>query len=86
LPNCAKYEGQWIVGTQIRCGKGIQVWPDGSLYEGWWLDNKTNGKGRIIHADGDVHEGMWLDDKAHGYGIYYHSDGAVYQGQWHEDN
>ena len=46
----------------MREGKGRQIWPDGSMYEGWWRDNKANGKGRLIHADGDVYEGEWLDD------------------------
>jgi len=32
---------------------------DGSMYEGWWKDNKQNGKGRLIHANGDVYDGMW---------------------------
>jgi len=52
------------------------VWPDGSMYEGYWMDNKANGKGRLIHADGDVYNGFWKDDKAHGQGIYSHLDGA----------
>ena len=82
LENHARYEGEWIVGRDIRQGKGMQIWPDGSMYEGWWKDNKASGKGRLIHADGDVYDGEWLDDKAHGYGIYYQLDGAKYEGYW----
>jgi len=85
LQNHAKYEGQWIPGQDIKQGKGTQTWPDGSVYDGWWHDNKANGQGRLIHVDGDVYHGHWLDDKAHGYGIYDHYDGARYQGQWEED-
>ena len=58
---------------------------DGSMYEGWWRDNKANGKGRLIHADGDIYDGNWKDDKAHGYGVYSHLDGARYEGYWKED-
>lgn len=82
LENQAKFEGQWIYGSNIRTGKGKQTWPDGSMYEGWWRENKANGKGRLIHADGDVYDGMWLDDKAHGHGVYCHLDGAKYEGNW----
>ena len=74
-----------IQGKDIREGKGRQIWPDGSMYEGWWRDNKANGKGRLIHADGDVYDGHWVDDKAHGFGVYCHLDGAKYEGQWEED-
>ena len=36
LENHAKYDGEWIKGQDIRQGKGRQIWPDGSMYEGWW--------------------------------------------------
>ena len=49
-----------LQGQDVRCGKGKQIWPDGSMYEGWLQDNKANGKGRLIHADGDVYNGSNL--------------------------
>ena len=52
--------------TKARDGKGKQVWPDGSMYEGFWRHDKANGKGRLIHSDGDVYEGDWMNDKAEG--------------------
>jgi hypothetical protein len=30
------YEGEWIVGTKTREGRGILLWPDGSRYEGYF--------------------------------------------------
>ena len=44
----------------------MQLWRDGSKYEGYWSSDMANGKGRLIHSDGDVYEGDWLNDKAHG--------------------
>ena len=33
MDNMAKYKGQWKKGVEaIRHGKGMQVWPDGSMY------------------------------------------------------
>ena len=84
LDNKAIYIGQWNK-EGIRCGKGIQYWPDGSKYEGYWKNDMANGKGRLIHADGDVYEGTWYNDKANGSGSYSHVDGAKYIGDWKED-
>jgi hypothetical protein len=72
LDNGALYDGEWLVGTQTKQGRGMQIWPDGSLYEGYWKNGKANGNGRLIHADGDVYVGNWKDDKADGFGIYSH--------------
>ena len=83
----AKYAGEWYVKVLItgrniysskRDGYGIQLWADGSKYEGYWSNDMANGKGRLIHVDGDVYEGDWKDDKADGKGLYRHYDGAMY--------
>ncbi|CAG9320529.1 unnamed protein product [Blepharisma stoltei] len=84
IENGAIYTGEWNNDKQ-RHGYGVQVWPDGSKYEGYWMFDKANGKGRLTHGDGDVYEGDWKDDKAHGYGVYMHTDGAKYQGNWQDD-
>ena len=63
----------------------MQVWPDGTIYEGYWLNGRANGKGRIIHADGVWYNGNWLNDKANGQGVYTHVNGERYEGGWHED-
>jgi hypothetical protein len=55
LDNHAKYTGEWVIGEDTRQGKGKQIWPDGSMYDGWWIDNKAEGRGRLIHVDGDVY-------------------------------
>ena len=39
------YEGEWLVGTDIRQGHGIYVWPHGSQYSGQWKNNKMEGYG-----------------------------------------
>ena len=84
LENGAEYEGEWDLEGR-KDGRGVQIWVDGSLYEGYWHADKANGRGRLIHADGDVYQGEWKDDKAHGFGDYHHTDGARYEGQWFED-
>ena len=68
-----------------KYGRGIQLWADGSMYEGYWKNDKANIYGKLVHADGDIYEGGWLDDRADGTGTYTHSDGAKYEGQWKDD-
>jgi hypothetical protein len=73
-----KYKGQWTEHGHRKCGKGVQIDPDGTLYEGHWVDDKPNGKGRVIHINGDVYDGDWVDGVAQGEGTYTYSTGAVH--------
>ena len=66
----------------IKHGKGVQVWPDGGEYDGYWYNNKINGKGKFIYANGDTYEGDFEDGKAHGKGIYIQRSGEIYEGEW----
>lgn len=66
MENGARYKGQWNSVLNQREGRGVQIWPDGSIYEGYWKNDKANGRGRLIHADGDVYLGEWVEDKAEG--------------------
>lgn len=85
LSDGVKYVGEWMSGTNIRAGKGMLIWPDGSVYEGWWKDNKANGRGRLIHVDGSMYQGGWMNDFCHGQGVYYHLNGTKYDGEWFEN-
>ena len=39
--NGAVYSGEWL--GSMKCGFGIQKWPDGARYEGMWRENKACG-------------------------------------------
>lgn len=78
------YTGEWNRADE-RHGRGTQIWPDGSKYEGYWQHGKSSGLGRLIHADGDAYTGEWREDMASGQGTYSHADGATYEGEWKED-
>lgn len=62
LDDMSQYEGEWIVGTKVRTGKGVLTWQDGSVYEGWWSMNRSNGRGRLVHVDGSLYDGEWQND------------------------
>jgi len=81
------YDGEWKIGTEIRQGMGIQTWPDGSVYEGNFYDNKRNGNGRIIYPDQTIYNGGWVNDAAHGYGELIQASGSyTYKGEWLMDH
>lgn len=63
----------------------VKTWPDGSRYEGQWVDGKAHNFGKLRHADGDEYEGQWVVGKAHGQGTYKGADGTIFRGQWEND-
>ena len=56
LENGAVYQGEWLVNENQKDGRGVQIWPDGSRYDGFWRDGMANGYGRLVHAEGDVYD------------------------------
>lgn len=79
------YYGEWLKKSNNRHGRGIQLWEDGTKYEGYFQNNRANLKGKLTHSDGDIYEGTWYNGKAEGYGYYRHIDGSVYKGYWKQD-
>ena len=49
---------------EVREGYGVQVWPDGSRYEGCWKNDVADGLGKLINKEGDEYQGNWKEDKA----------------------
>ena len=33
------YIGEWLVGSTVRQGRGIMIYKERSIYEGYWLNN-----------------------------------------------
>jgi len=85
IENGAVYYGHWNKEANERHGFGMQIWPDGSKYVGYWKNDKANGVGRLIHSDGDVYHGEWKDDMAHGKGKLRDNAGMEYDGEWKGD-
>ena len=82
LEDGTRYEGEWDIDSKQRCGFGIYVWTDGSLYEGMIKNGKAHGLGRLIHADGDVYEGEFVKGKREGQGKLTYATGQVSEGKW----
>ena len=46
--------------------QGKNVYKNGDIYEGEWVNDKAEGKGKLIMVSGDMYEGQWKNDKANG--------------------
>ena len=78
-----KYEGLFSRG--IRKGHGKLSFPDGSRYEGNWLDDEPNGNGIYVSSDGGSYQGEWLSGRREGKGTQIYANGAKYDGVWASD-
>ena len=79
------YIGEWDTNFFQRYGRGIQFYPDGSYYKGYWENDKAEGEGEFIHSSGDKYVGNWHDNKRHGKGTYKSNKGKEYEGYWKND-
>lgn len=67
-----------------RTGDGIFAFPDGSKYEGQFLNGKIDGWGTWYYANGDKYVGTFRNNYAHGKGTLYHKDSTKVTGDWVE--
>ena len=61
------------------------TFPDGSEYDGEWLEDAYSGSGTFNYANGDIYKGDWLSGQKNGVGKYFFkSNGSTYEGTWEE--
>ena len=65
-----------------REGFGKLFLSDGSIYEGFFKENKMEGRGRLLNIEGFIYEGEFKNNLACGYGKYVGLDGTIYKGTW----
>jgi len=83
-PN-VKYSGQWASGKQD--GFGQQIWNDGRVYEGSFIQGMLDGHGRLEWSSVSgktLYEGSFAKNLRHGRGRYVWDDGRVYDGEWQQ--
>ena len=56
-------------------GFGVQEYPNGRRYEGFYKLDKRQGYGIYMMPDQQTYSGAWYDGKQHGYGCTYNSSG-----------
>lgn len=66
-------------------GPGIFAYPDGSKYEGEFLNGKFAGQGKFTFPNGDIYTGAFKNNYPHGQGTRVHANGTAEEtGQWRE--
>jgi len=89
----AKKEEQQDDGTNIQSGclsgdckngGGIFAYPDGSKYEGNFVNGKFDGNGTFYFASGDKYVGNFKANFPHGTGTRVKTNGTVEEGEWRE--
>jgi len=65
-----------------REGFGKLFLSDGSIYEGFFKENKMDGRGRLLNIEGFIYDGEFKNNLASGYGKYVGLDGTIYKGTW----
>jgi hypothetical protein len=58
-------------------GQGKTVWPDGTIYEGGYVDDKRHGKGETAFPDGKKFLGQYKNGEKNGFGIETATSGEV---------
>jgi hypothetical protein len=66
-------------------GTGVYVYPDGSIYNGDFKNNRRNGYGTMYYTNKSIYVGTWANDNKHGMGNVVNPDGSKISGVW-QDN
>ena len=72
------------IAGNCRTGDGIFAFPDGSKYEGQFLNGRIDGWGTWFYANGDKYVGTFRNNYAHGKGTLYRKDSTKVTGDWVE--
>ena len=64
---------------------GTYYYNDGSIYKGFFENDKINGRGRLLLINKYVYEGDFIDELFNGFGKIYSLNNLKYEGNW-KDN
>ena len=66
----AKFRGQVNIESHRADGMGFKIYPNDSLFEGFFEEGQINGYGRGITSRGEVYQGPFIYDVMEGDGLY----------------
>lgn len=65
-------------------GQGVFAYPDGSKYEGAFVNGKFEGQGAFYFSNGDHYVGQFRENYPHGQGVRHLAEGGEESGEWRE--
>lgn len=77
-----RYRGQMSDGNPD--GKGMCISPDGTVWNGFWLNGKPTKRGTIKWKNGQVYDGEWNSYGPNGEGKMMYPDKRVYTGTFRD--
>lgn len=77
-----RYRGQMSDGNPD--GKGMCISPDGTVWDGFWLNGKPTKRGTIKWKNGQVYDGEWNSYGPNGEGKMMYPDMRVYTGMFRD--
>jgi hypothetical protein len=72
------YKGE-TSDKNVRDGFGVQLFPNGCVYTGFWKNNAAHGTGKLLLPDGTIYEGEYKDNNIQS-GIVSFFNGARFEG------
>lgn len=48
--------------NDLQSGYGVEIWADGSKYEGFYENGKKDGQGKYEWPDGSRYNGQWKEN------------------------
>ena len=67
-----------IGNNDEKNGHGVETFPDGSKYDGNFVNGKNQGKGVFTWPDGSKYTGDFIQNDLEGDGVYVWADGRMY--------
>ena len=69
----------------FKMKSGVVFKPDGTRYEGDFVDDLFEGSGSLVLPDKSRYKGQFQKGKRSGRGLMQFVDGSVYEGEWADD-
>ena len=67
-----------------KTGRGVFILPDGSKYDGFFLNDSMSGEGEMLYSDGSKYKGQFMNGVRNGWGMFQYAQNVDqrYEGEY----